>query len=82
MTLTPINSSDLRERLSDGIISFAFKKLNGHLRTAVGTTNLSSIPVQSHPKGGRPKPETQIAYWDLEKGQWRSLNTAQEIFIS
>ena len=81
MTLNPISSTDLSQRLKAGTVQFAFKKVNGDLRTAVGTTDLSLIPVENHPKGtGTPKP--MIPFWDIEKKTWRAVSLTSEIFIS
>jgi hypothetical protein len=80
MTLLPIEPENLRSRLRQGIISFAFKKLDGTLRTAVGTTNLSAIPVENHPTGSRASSSTVVTFFDIEKRQWRSLSARTEVF--
>ena len=80
MNLTPITHEGLRTRLRNGVVQFAFKKLDGSLRTAVGTTNLSSIPATDHPKGGRESSPRVVVFYDLEKRQWRSLSTRVEVF--
>ena len=82
MNLRPTSAPDLKRALARGIVQFAFKKLGGELRTAVGTTNLSSIPVESHPKGTRPASEKVVAFFDIEKREWRAVSTASEIFIN
>ena len=82
MNLRPITASDLKRALARGVVQFAFKKLGGELRTAVGTTNLSSIPVQSHPKGARPASEKVVCFFDIEKREWRAVSVNSEIFIN
>ena len=80
MNLTPITHEGLRTRLRNGVVQFAFKKLDGSLRTALGTTNLSSIPMADHPKGSRESSPRVVVFYDLEKREWRSLSTRVEVF--
>ena len=82
MVLTPVNPVVLRARLQEGITQFAFKKLDGDLRTAVGTTNLGSIPMTHHPKGTGKSPSNVVAFFDVEKQAWRSVSTSMEIFVT
>ena len=39
MNLVATSPEVLRSRLREGVVQFAFKKVDGSLRTAVGTTN-------------------------------------------
>lgn len=82
MVLEPISPEVLRQRLRSGAVQFAFKKLDGTLRTAVGTTNITTIPSEHHPKGVRESSPRQVTFFDLEKQQWRSVSVNQEIFLS
>jgi len=82
MTLTPITHDGLRAELRQGPIAFAFKKLDGTLRTAVGTTNLGLVPIEHHPKGRRESSPRAVVFFDIEKREWRSLSTRMEVFIS
>ncbi len=82
MVLEPISPDLLRARLRNGVVQFAFKKLDGTLRTAVGTTSLTSIPVDHHPKGVKESSPRQVCFFDLEKGSWRSVSVNQEIFLA
>jgi hypothetical protein len=82
MVLEPISPEVLRQRLRSGAVQFAFKKLDGTLRTAVGTTNLTTIPSDHHPKGVRESSPRQVTFFDLEKQSWRSVSVNQEIFLS
>ncbi|MFW9951015.1 MAG: SH3 beta-barrel fold-containing protein [Candidatus Thorarchaeota archaeon] len=81
MVLNPINPDELRQRLNSGTVTFAFKKLDGNLRTAVGTTSIETIPVDHHPKGGTSSDKV-VVYFDLQKGEWRSVSVTREIFIA
>lgn len=82
MNLRKITSGDLRSKLTEGVIQFAFKKLDGTLRTAVGTTNLGSIPLDSHPKGVRDSPNSVVTFFDIEKREWRAVRTDQEVYLA
>jgi hypothetical protein len=81
MVLEPISPDVLRARLRSGVVQFAFKKLDGTLRTAVGTTNLASIPVDHHPKGTGNPSERSVRFFDIEKREWRSVSAQQEIYV-
>jgi hypothetical protein len=82
MILNPIDPQNLRELLNFGIVQFAFKKLDGNLRTALGTTNLDSIPIEDHPSGRGQSPSSVVAYYDLSKNAWRSVSTSKEMFVN
>ena len=73
MNLKPVESQELRTLLNEGTIQFAFKKIGGDLRTAVGTTNLSVIPVEDHPSGNGESSPKVVPFYDIEKKQWRSV---------
>lgn len=82
MNLRPTNSTELKRELARGIVQFAFKKLGGELRTATATTNLGIVPSDQHPKSGKPASERVVAFFDLEKREWRAVSVNSEIFIS
>lgn len=79
-TKTKITHTDLKNKLKGGSLKFYFRKVNGELREALGTLDLSRIPSVGQPKGGSV-PGDQTAYYDLEKGAWRSVSSSQEIWI-
>ena len=81
MVLHPIDFRKLRKALNEGVVNFAFKKLDGTLRTAVGTTDLNRVPSESHPKGKRDSSPKVVVFFDLEKSAWRSLRATQETFM-
>jgi len=60
-------------------VSFSYVKLNGQIRDAEGTTNLALIPSEKHPLSSAPdvRPENYatVAYFDLDKNEWRSFRT-------
>lgn len=81
MNLTIATPEILRSRLREGVVQFAFKKVDGSLRTAVGTTNLATIPTESHPKGVKPSPESVVSFFDIEKREWRCVSILREIYL-
>jgi hypothetical protein len=70
--------------LNKGIVNFTYRKVDGSIRTAVGTRNLCfacqalgiSIPL---PKTGRENP---TAYYDIEKEGWRSFKAENVLSIN
>lgn len=82
MTLTPITHDELRQKLNEGTVQFAFKKVNGDLRTAVGTTCLENIPLVNHPTGARESSTRVIRYFDISSNWWRSVSIDREVFIA
>jgi hypothetical protein len=81
MNLVATSPETLRSRLREGVVQFAFKKVDGSLRTAVGTTNLSTIPTESHPKGVKASPESVVSFFDIEKREWRGVSILREIYL-
>lgn len=78
--LNQISHDELKQKLSEGIVTFFFKKKDGTLRPANGTTKLTNIPESNHPKGtGVPKAQT--VYFDLQKQAWRSVSLTKEIWL-
>ena len=76
-----LNSADrdtMRKELRHNIIVFKFIKRDGSLRKAKGTLHPSYLPPL---KGGSPKPEHQMVYYDLEKEHWRSFRSYSFIKI-
>ena len=79
-------TQDLRTLLSEGQVTFTFRKANGEIRTATGTRLLKSSVAMGFtdadmPKGtGREIPGV-IAFWDIDKGAWRSVREVSIISI-
>ena len=72
---------DLRNELSNGVTDFAFIKKDGSVRVSRGTTNLAFVQVEKHPKGGKAS-EKVLAYFDLEKDNWRCLSVNTEFITA
>ena len=68
----------MRKELRDNIVTFKFKKRNGEIRTAHGTLHPSYLPKL---RGGAPRPEHQMVYYDLDKNSWRSFRSYSFIKI-
>jgi hypothetical protein len=81
MTFTPVSHDQLHSELDRAVVHFAFRKLDGTLRTAVGTRNLSSIPIAHQPSSGKPSSTRVIAYFDVEKQLWRAVSRNVEVFL-
>ena len=68
---------EFRLLLATEIVTFYYRKKNGKLRKAVGTTCLDLIPTDSLPKGiGAPAPKGQVRYYDFTVSGWRTLRLA------
>lgn len=77
---------DLKTMLSKGQVTFTFKKANGEIRTATGTRILNSAIAMGYteddkPKGIRKEVPGVIAFWDIDKGAWRSVHEDSIISI-
>ncbi len=70
---------DLKTKLKQGPVRFAFRKKDGSLRLAYGTLDLAKIPSEAQPKGGEASPKI-FPFYDLEKFAWRSIQVGQLIF--
>ena len=77
---------DLKTLLNEGLVTFKFKKLNGETRSATGTRILNSavalgLTEDDKPKGIRKEVPGVIAFWDIDKGAWRSVRESSIISI-
>lgn len=65
----------LSQKLNSGIVTFSYRKSNGEIRYAAGTTCTALIPTDKQPKGNGSSfttPTTQ-RYYDFVAMNWRSL---------
>ena len=69
---------EMRHLLRHNIVKFKFIKRNGDVRLANGTLHPSYLPKL---RGGSPKPETQMVYFDMDKSAWRSFRSYRFIKI-
>lgn len=73
---------NLHTALQNGVVKFQFKKKNGKIRTAYGTTNKEVLENNYSFKGGDgPSTYGYTSYWDMEKNDWRCFNNNMIIAI-
>ena len=64
----------LKKKLRSGqIVKFAYLKSNGDIRVAYGTTNVDFVKDKVCGWGESRENYATSAYYDLEKGGWRSF---------
>ena len=63
----------LKEKLRNGVAHFIFIKKNGEVREAFGTTNAAVAAKYTNGNGISREYFKTTAYFDIEKGQWRSF---------
>lgn len=64
---------NLKEKLRNGVAHFIFIKKNGEVREAFGTTNAAVARKYTNGKGCSREVFKTTAYFDIERGAWRSL---------
>jgi hypothetical protein len=65
---------------SNATFTFSFVKQNGDLRQATGTTKSTLIPKELRTSGNNVT-ENSVRYFDLNKGQWRSVSATSPIYF-
>ena len=63
----------LKSKLSNGIAHFIFKKKDGSLREAWGTTQNQLAKAKTNGRGVSREYFKTTAYYDIECGEWRSF---------
>lgn len=64
---------NLKEKLRNGVAHFIFIKKNGEIREAFGTTNAAVAAKYTNGNGISREYFKTTAYFDIEKGEWRSF---------
>ena len=64
---------NLKEKLRNGVAHFIFIKKNGEIREAFGTTNAAVAAKYTNGNGISREHFKTTAYFDIEKGEWRSF---------
>ena len=64
---------NLKEKLRNGVAHFIFIKKNGEIREAFGTTNVAVVTKYTNGNGISREYFKTTAYFDIEKGEWRSF---------
>ena len=63
----------LKRQMRGGVAHFVYQKKNGELREAWGTTNKSLARKHINGNGDSREFYCTTAYFDVEKGNWRSF---------
>ena len=63
----------LKEKLRGGVARFIFIKKNGEVRDAFGTTNAAVVAKYTNDNGISREYFKTTAFFDIEKGEWRSF---------
>ena len=64
---------NLKNQMKNGIAHFVFRKKDGSLREAWGPTKKSLAEKYINGRGYSRESFATTAYFDVEKGQWRSF---------
>ena len=64
---------NLKETLRNGVAHFVFIKKNGEVREAFGTTNAAVAAKYTNGNGRSREFFKTTAFFDIEKGEWRSF---------
>lgn len=63
----------LKVKLANGVAHFVFKKKDGSLREAWGTTQSALAKAKTNGRGVSREYFKTTAYFDVEAGEWRSF---------
>lgn len=63
----------VKRQMRDGVAHFVFRKKDGTLREAWGTTNKTLVDKHTNGNGVTREAFCTTAYFDIEKGGWRSF---------
>ena len=63
----------LKEKLRNGVAHFLYTKKDGTIREAWGTTNAALAHKYTNGNGISREYYKTTAYFDIEKGEWRSF---------
>ena len=63
----------LKNKLQNGIAHFIYKKKDGSIREAWGTTSHNLVRANVNGRGFERDYVNCVCYWDVEKGGFRSL---------
>ena len=64
---------NLKSKLQNGIAHFTFIKKNGELRECWGTTQSNLAKAKTNGNGESRENYCTTAFYDIEKGAWRSF---------
>lgn len=67
--------------LDEQVTRFQFRKVNGSLRTALGTRNEVLIPTIDAPRYLNDISSKSVVFWDLEERAFRSFSKEAEVAV-
>jgi len=73
--------SNLINLLDENVARFQFKKMDGTIRTALGTRNELLIPKQAQVKYLDDISNKSVVFWDLEEEGFRSFSKLAEVAV-
>jgi hypothetical protein len=75
-------ANELRAALESSVAKFSYRKVNGEIREAVGTRNLSLIPTDCRPKWEIQDPniDKAVVYYDFDESDYRSISVAANTY--
>lgn len=78
----PNFANELRATLESSVLKFSYRKVNGEMREAVGTRNLSLIPTECRPKWEIQDPniDKAVVYYDFDESDFRSISVAANTY--
>lgn len=65
--------SDLKKQMRNRVAHFVYKKKDGTIREAWGTTNAALAARHTNGNGSSRESYKTTAYFDVERGGWRSF---------
>nr|WP_279192236.1 SH3 beta-barrel fold-containing protein [Bacteroides intestinalis] len=72
-TIKALMIDNLKVKLSNGIAHFLFMKKNGEIREAWGTTKKELAAAKTNGRGESRELHKTTAYFDVDRGEWRSF---------
>ena len=72
----------LKTKMANGIAHFAFMKKDGTIREAFGTTQTNIASAKTNGNGISRECYNTTAYFDIEKGEWRSFRWENLLWVA
>lgn len=73
--------NNLKESFKTQNMYFAYRKKDGKIRLAIGTTNLKDIPENLHPSGKIESSDESVRYYDICSEGWRSFKPENLLWV-
>ena len=72
----------LKSKMANGVAHFAFKKKDGSIREAWGTIQENIATAKTNGNGISRECYNTTAYFDIEKGEWRSFRWENLVWVA